>query len=148
MSKKYNMRWRESDRKELERVIKNFNAKLYRIEKNHPEIMDYQPAKVSKKEILETITTRADYNRTIKNLQKFSKRGAETPVKSSRGAKATQWAVDKYKQEQRTENIRRAKRRKELEEKEVKIGKKGTGIKRAQMGDIKENAVKPHNLKI
>ena len=145
MSKKSNIRWRGSDEKELERTVRNFNAKINRLAKNRPELKEYLPAKVSKKEVKEGIETRADLNRTLNSLQRFTKRGAENPVQSSRGAKATQWDVDEFKHKQRIENARRTRERKKLEEQEVKTRGKSTGVTRAEMGSIKENALKPSN---
>ena len=101
------------------------------------------PARVTKKQALESISTRAEYNRLIKSLQRFSKRGAEQPVSSSRGAKSTKWETEEYKIKQRIENARRTRERKKLEAEEVLSRGKGTGQKRASMGTIKENALKP-----
>ena len=143
MSKKSKIRWRESDLSELQRTLNNFNAKLYRINKNHPELKDFVPNRVSKKEAIQSIGTRADFNRLINSLQRFSKKGAEKPVTSSRGAKSTQWEVDEFKHKQRIENARRTRERKKLEQQDVKSRGKSTGVKRAEMGSIKENSLKP-----
>lgn len=143
MVRKSSIRWRDSDTKELERLIKNFNAKLYRLHKNHPELVDYLPPKVTKADTIASIETRADFKRIANSLQRFTRRGAETPVTSSRGAKATKWEVDEFRLKQQIENARRTRERKAIEEKEVKIAGKGTGKTRAEMGSIKENELKP-----
>lgn len=137
------IRWRDSDTAELQRVINNFNAKLYRLNKNNPDLAEFLPDRVKKSEVIKSIETRADFNRVLNSYKRFSKRGAEAPVKSSRGAKSTQWEVDEFKQKQRIENARRTRERKKLNEQEVKIAGKGTGVKRAEMGSVKENALKP-----
>lgn len=139
----HKIRWRDSDTAELQRVINNFNAKLYRIQKKNPELADYLPNRVKKSDVIKSIETRADFNRIINSYKRFSKRGAESPVRSSRGAKATQWEVDEFKKKQRIENARRTRERKKLNEQDVKIAGKSTGIKRAEMGSIAENALKP-----
>jgi hypothetical protein len=92
---------------------------------------------------MKSIETRADFNRLVKSVQRFQKRGAEKPVTSSRGAKATQWEVDEFKHKQRVENARRTRERKKIEQQEVKSRGKSTGVKRAEMGSIKENSLKP-----
>lgn len=143
MSKKSKIRWRESDLSELQRTIKNYNAKLYRIRKNHPELIEFLPDRVTKKEAVQSIESRADFNRLTKSLQRFSKKGAEKPVTSSRGAKATQWEVDEFKHKQRVENARRTRERKKIEQQEVLTRGKPTGVTRAEMGSIKENSLKP-----
>lgn len=143
MSKKSKIRWRESDLAELQRTINNYNAKLYRIKKNHPEMIDYLPERMTKTNAIKSIETRADLNRLVNSLHRFSKRGAEKPVSSTRGAKATQWEVNEFKNKQRMENARRTRERKKIENEDVKIGGKSTGQTRAQMGSVKENALKP-----
>lgn len=143
MARKSKIRWRESDVKELERLINNFNQKLYRTKKNKPELAEYLPQRMNKADAIASIETRDDLKRLQGQLSRFTQRGAEKPFESSRGLKTTQWAVDEFKRNQRAENIRRAKRKKELGEKEVKRGGQPTGAKRKEMGKIKENAVKP-----
>lgn len=143
MSKKSKIRWRESDVTNLKRTIKNFNAKIAYQEKKHPELKQFLPERINTKEAMKSIETRADYNRLVNSVQRFQKRGAEKPVTSSRGAKATQWEVDEFKHKQRVENARRTRERKKIEQQEVKSRGKSTGVKRAEMGSIKENSLKP-----
>ena len=147
MSKKSKIRWRESDLTELQRTINNYNAKLYRIKKKHPEMVEFLPDRVTKKNAVQSIESRADFNRLTKSLQRFSKKGAEKPVTSSRGAKATQWEVDEFKHKQRIENARRTRERKKIEQQEVLTRGKPTGVTRAEMGSIKENSLKPSRKK-
>ena len=144
MSKKQSqIRWRESDTAELQRTINNFNAKLYRVKKSHPEYADFLPERVTKSDLIKTIHTRADFNRITNSLKRFSKRGAEPPVKASRGAKSTKWEVGEFKRKVAIDNARRTRERNKLLEKEVKTRGRGTGETRARMGSIKENSLKP-----
>lgn len=147
MARRSKIRWRESDEKELQRIVKNYNAKLRRLQKEHPEMVDFLPNRITKKSVMDSIETRADFKRVTASLSRFTKRGAEKPVVSSRGAKATQWEVDEFKNKQRIENARRTRERKAIEAKEVKIAGKGQGHTRAQMGSIKENELKPSRKK-
>lgn len=141
--KQYKIRWRDSDTAELQRVINNFNAKLYRLQKKNPEMADYLPNRVQKKDVINSIHTRADFNRTVASLKRFSARGAEEPVKSTRGAKATKWEVAEVTKKERRINREREKERNALLDKEVTTRGKGTGSKRSEMGSLKENALKP-----
>lgn len=147
MAGKSKIRWRDSDVQELQRIINNYNNKLYRLRKNHPEMIDFLPQRMTKKDAIASIETRADFKRVTSSLKRFSRRGAEAPVTSSRGAKATQWEVDEFKHKQRIENARRTRERKAIEAKEVKIAGKGQGRTRAEMGSIKENELKPSRKK-
>lgn len=141
------IRWRESDTLELQRAINNFNAKLYRLKKKNPEMADYLPDRVKKSDAIKSINTRADLNKTVNSLKRFSQKGAEKPAKSKRGAKSTKWEVDEFKRKQRQENARRTRERKKIESKPVTSRGKKTGSKRSEMGTIKANELKPSKKK-
>lgn len=146
MSKKYNIRWRESDNAELKRTIKNFNAKIERLKKKNPDA-DFLPDKISMKELKSNIKTRKDFNKEIKSFQRFSQRGAENVVTSSRGAKATAWELNEFSRKQKAVNRERKKELDTINEKEMKSRGKKIGVKRAEMGTIRENSLKPSKKK-
>ena len=144
MSKqKSQIRWRESDSAELQRIINNFNRKIYRVRKNHPEIADIQPQTVNMTSIKEQIVTRADFNRIANSLERYTRRGAEQKAPSTRGRKATVGKDKEYSIKRRVYNRQKAKGLKELEEKEVTSRGKPTGKTRAEMGSVRVNALKP-----
>lgn len=92
---------------------------------------------------MESIDSITDLRRVSQSLGRFTKPGVENVVLSSRGAKATQWAVDEFYRNQEDVNKKRAIERKNLEQKEVKIAGKGQGQTRSRMGSIKDNELKP-----
>lgn len=143
--KRYNIRWRESDVDELQRAINNFNAKLYREQKRDPTIADALPPRAKKSAIVDRIKTRADFNREIKALERLKKPNAMDVLKGSRGVQMTKWQYDEAKRRQRAENRRKEKERAKIEQQDVKIAGKSTGVARAQMGSIKDNSLKPTN---
>lgn len=143
MSGRSKIRWKQSDDAELNRLIKNFNAKLTRLSKSRPEDMPYMPDRVSKKELMKNIETRADLNTIKRRLANFTKRGSEEIITSKRGAKATKYDVHEFNVNQRRENKRREERKKELDKKEVTITGKGTGVTRAQMREEKQIELLP-----
>lgn len=104
---------------------------------------EFLPQPVKRKDVFDSIETRADFNRVIKSLQRFSERGAEKPYVSKRGAKMTAWERKEFIYKQAAVNRRRERERKRIEEKEVRVGGKGQGSTRAQMGTIKQNELKP-----
>lgn len=108
----YKMRWSDSDKTELNRVLKNFNAKIARVEKSHPEWAEYLPERARKADVMARIETRADFNRVMNMYKRFSRRGAEAPFKSSRSAKITEWAKNEIKIMDRLDKARRARERK------------------------------------
>lgn len=79
------------DRKTLARTVKNFNAKITRLEKKHPELKEFLPEKISVKDLKSNIETRQDFNRELKSLKRFSKKGAEKPILSKSGITTTAW---------------------------------------------------------
>ena len=72
MSRKYKIRWQESDTQELARAVKNFNAKISRIEKKHPELKNALPEKMKVGELKNLINTRQDLKREINSLKRFT----------------------------------------------------------------------------
>ena len=147
MSKISKIRWRDSDTAELKRAVKNFNAKITRLTKKSPELVPLLPDKLSVKDLKNNITTRADFSREINSLGRFTKRGSEKVVKSSRGAQALKWDINEFNIKQRTENARRARKQKKLDEIEMKSRGKSTGLKRGEMGSINRNALNPSKKK-
>lgn len=137
------IRWRDSDTAELQRVINNFNAKLYRIQKKNPEMAEFLPDRVKKSDVVKLIETRADFNRIVNSYKRFSQRGAEAPVKSSRGAKSTKWEVSEMKRKNAIENAKRTKARNALKEKPQMSRGKPTGNK---MDSVKVNELNPRTL--
>lgn len=80
---------------EINRTIKNFNQKIARLEKQERELL---PSKITKKD-LKNATTRAELQRKLKELQRFSKRGAEDVITTSGGVKLTQYELQNIKRE-------------------------------------------------
>ena len=108
MSRRYNIKWREEDEEELNRVARNFNRKLSREIKQNPQNKNILPqffnedtqqfeSRVRVKDLHNLIETRADYNRIINMLKRFSVRGAETIISAPNneyGSKTTKWQRD------------------------------------------------------
>lgn len=147
MPKQPQIRWRKRDLDELQRAINNFNAKIYRTSKNHPEIADIQPSRARKTDIVPTIATRADFKATLESLRGYSKRGAEKLAPTKTNRRASNWEESETLKKEAIMNKQRERRRKELLSKPVTRGGESTGVTRAEMGQIKEVAVRPSNIK-
>lgn len=105
MSKQSNIKWRVQDEEELRRVVRNFNDKLRREVKKSPQNKNILPqfynerteqfeSRITVATLKDVIQTRADYNRMINMLKRFSKRGAEVIVDAPDnvyGTKTTKW---------------------------------------------------------
>lgn len=156
MSKRYNIRWTADDEKELNRAVKNFNAKLSRIakaeEKRAKQDPDYKktvlPEKASVKKLRDLVTTRQDLNRELNALKRFSKKGAEIGVElpdNKHNLKITDWQKKEMNMRVGVINRKRAVRLKAIEEIEMKSGGKDLGYKVGQFGTgtEEENALRP-----
>lgn len=91
MQRRYNIKWRPTDEKELAKTVRKFNAKRTRLIKQVPELEDFLPAKKSVKEIRNNITTRQDFKREINSIERFMRKGAEKPIVTKEGIKTTQY---------------------------------------------------------
>lgn len=116
---------------EITKTVRNFNAKISRLEKNERELL---PDKVSKQAIKQ-INNRADLKRKLKELQRFSKRGAEDIITTKGGVRITQYSLNNLKQQSKRvkQNITREITR--LKTEKPKVFGKEQDITFAQMGD-------------
>ena len=81
---------------EINRTIKNFNQKIARLEKQDRELL---PSKITKKELKESVYTRTELQRKLKELQRFSTRGAEDVITTSGGVRLTRYDYQNIKRE-------------------------------------------------
>ena len=81
---------------EINRTIKNFNQKIARLEKQEHELL---PNKITKKELKSNVYTRSELKRKLKELQRFSKRGAEEVIETKKGIKITKYELTNIKKE-------------------------------------------------
>lgn len=108
------IRFTEKDAARLSQTIRNFNAKIDRIAKRDPAAAAYLPQKQSvraiKNEIKSGHVARADFNREIKSMTRFSRKGVEAAIKSETGLVMTKW---EKRETQIKVNIINARRRRE-----------------------------------
>lgn len=117
---------------EINKTIKNFNQKIARLEKQERELL---PSKITKKDLIKSVTTSAELQRKLKELQQFSKRGAEDVITTSGGVKLTQYELQNIKRENARvkRNITREINRLKVEKPKI-FGKKQTSTF-SEMGD-------------
>lgn len=117
---------------EINRTIKNFNQKIARLEKQERELL---PSKITKKDLKSSVYTRTELRRKLKELQKFSTRGAEDVITTSGGVKLTQYELSNIKRENARvkRNITREINRLKVEKPKV-FGKTQTSTF-SEMGD-------------
>lgn len=154
MSRKYNIRWTDSDNQEIRRAVKNFNAKITRLEKKIPEHQRKAlPERVSARELKDLVTTRSDLKRELNALRRFSQKGAEELVllPDNDSTTITKWQRNEMSRRAGVINRKREKRYGDLFEMEATSGGEELGYTVGQkaefvgMGRIAENELKPVN---
>lgn len=152
MAKYYHIRWQDKDLKELERAVRNFNAKISRLAKSNASLKNVLPEKVSKRELKELINTRSDLIRELNALKRFSKRGAEDLVKAPLNENEvfiTKWQKEELNRRVGIINRRRKARALELGKLEATSRGEKLGYTVGQrsdyvgMGSIRDVALQP-----
>lgn len=148
MPKRYNIKWRDDDSERLTKAVKNFNAKITRLEKKDPTNKNALPERVSARQLKELIDTRQDLNREINALQRFTRRGAEEIIsvpENDYNLKITKWQKEEMTRRTAVINQRRTRRLKQLQETEMKSGgeKLGYTVGQFGMGKAEEVSLKP-----
>ena len=117
---------------EINRTIKNFNQKIARLEKQERELL---PSKITKKDLKESVYTRRELQRKLKELQRFSTRGAEDIITTRGGVRLTKYELNEIKRENARvkRNITREINR--LKVNKPKIFGKSQSATFSQMGD-------------
>lgn len=110
------IRWRKQDAEKLRDVVSRFNRKARRVERTHPELADIQPATVYVKDLEATLKQygRKEFNRKIRQLENYLKKGAERRVTTDAGTQTTAWELSEAKKTIRYINTQKARRRRQL----------------------------------
>lgn len=89
--------------RELARTVRNFNAKVRRLERLEHELI---PSRVSVASLKEEFTNRRELQRRLRELQSFSKRGVEDIITTAGGVKTTRYEFKLTKERARIAKIR------------------------------------------
>ena len=148
MAKQHPIKWKQTDDKELAKVVRNFNNKISRITKKNPDLKNALPDKISVRQLKELINTRQDLKRELNALRRFSKRGAEEIITyGDYNIKVTKWQKVEMKRRVAIINRKRKARKEHLESLEMKQGGKSLGYTKGQfgMGKIESLELNPMN---
>lgn len=91
------IRYDSAYNQEINRVVSNFNRKVRRLEKEGNKLL---PSPVSTRTIKEQFTNRKDLNMYLRDLQRFSIRGAEDIVEID-GIEYTKYQIDMFRRDLR-----------------------------------------------
>lgn len=156
MSKYHKIRWSQSDNQELAKVVRNFNAKIDRLNKKDPSKIlndlpegmkvnkNALPEKITVRQLKELINTRQDLKRELNTLKRFSKKGAEkisVVPDTDYNLQVTDWQRKEMNRTVGIVNRKRAERLKKIQETSVEghdftLGQLG-------MGKQAENELRP-----
>ena len=161
--------WTDNQSDQLRKGVKNFNAKITRLEKKYDREIEKAkssgdkdlakrlnlerrglPERTSVKELKEVIKTRNDLQREVRAMQRFTKRGSERMVEvpiTENNIFMTEWQNKEMTRRIRNINRKRAERRKEIAELEVTDRGQKVGYKRGEfgMGKANEHQLAPMN---
>lgn len=150
MSKYHKINWRESDTKELNRVVKNFNSKINRLAKKDNSLVNILPEKVKVSELKELIKTRQDLHRELNMLKRFSRKGSEKVVivpDNDNNLQVTKWQLTEMNRKVGLINRRRKQRLEKLSNIEQKSRGESLGYTKGDigMGKATEVSLSPMN---
>ena len=83
------IRWKQTDYLRLGKSVAQFNRKINEL--NNEEKKLYLPENITYSNVKEGIQSRAELNRVINSLRRFSKEGAENLFTNSAGEQMTVW---------------------------------------------------------
>lgn len=138
MQKRYNIKWRDTDEKELAKAVRKFNAKRTRLLKQVPELEEFLPPKASTKEIRKSVQSRRDLKNELNSLERFMRKGAEKPIITKEGIKTTVYEKKEISIKVRAINQRRA----------TELKKAAPSTEKGTMGTVRENNLKPKQYDI
>lgn len=137
MARDYKIRWRNKDNVTIRRAVKNYNAKVRRLEKKFKDKPHLIPERVKVRDLRKQIKTREDFNVVLKNLKSLTKRESEQIVTNTHGVETTKFQIEVAKR-----NVRRANvlKRRERERAKINLPKKG------RLGLIEEHDFTPEKF--
>lgn len=144
MPKQYNIRWTEDDNRELQRSVRNFNAKVSRLEKKYKDDATVViPERVKMRDMRKLIDTRRDLQVELRSLQAFSRKGSEKLVRADTNDTIfiTNWQKKELVKRAKPINEERARRRSELESKGLVHKGEDLGYTKGQLGMGKSDTI-------
>lgn len=142
--KTYNIRWSESDNQELNRVVRNFNAKVSRLEKKYKDDATVViPEKVRVRDMRKLIDTRRDLQVELRSMQAFSRKGSEKLVraKTNDTIYITSWQKKELVKRSKRINEAREQRLEDLKSKKLVHEGKDLGYTKGQLGMGKSDTI-------
>ena len=120
---------------EINKVIRNYNQKIYRIRK-YEDNYNYQiPSIINKTQLKTMAYTRKELKRKLNELKRFSERGAETSIQLAGGYILSRYEYENIKRERARVKRKLTNEIKRLETEKPTVYGKEQATTFAQMGD-------------
>ncbi len=131
--------------KELAKAVHAYNEKIRYHEQKGRDVL---PEREYARDLKKKLSTAQDYEREINRLRRFGKADVTKTTTIGRydNIKITQYEKQEIKRQVDNINRRRARKIKTIQEKEISVGGKRTGFKRAQMPSFREADLSPKKL--
>lgn len=120
---------------EINRVIRNFNQKIARLEKDERELI--LPTKITKKQLKNEVVTRTELKRKLKELQRYSTRGIEETIQTKGGVSLSKYELVNLKRENARVKRNLTREINRLEQSKPKVFGKEQSTTFAKMGDTR-----------
>lgn len=133
LPKQSSIKWKRRDYVTLGKAVAQFNRKINEL--NAEEQKLYLPELKTYQETKENITTRAELNRILNSLRRFSKEGAEELYTTKSGVQMTKWERQELGIQSRI-----AQKRLKQELTELNLPNK-EGFSRVQMGSLRQKEI-------
>lgn len=118
---------------EINRVIKNFNQKIARLEKDERQLL--LPSKINKKQLKQNVYTRNELKRKLKELQRYSQRGVEETITTKGGVSLSKYELQNIKRENARVKRNLTREINRLQQSKPKVFGKMQSTTFAKMGD-------------
>ena len=118
---------------EINKVIRNFNQKIARLEKMEKDLI--LPERITKKDLKENYYTRTDLRRKLRELKRYSSRGVEETITTSGGVTMSRYELQNIQIESRRIKANLTREIKKLRVTSPKVFGKDQAMSFAQMGD-------------
>ena len=127
------IRYDKKINQEINRTIKNFNQKIARLEKEQRDLI--LPDKITKKALKESVYTRTELKRKLKELQRYSERGIESTLKTTTGIEISKYELVNLQKESARIKRNLTREIKKMQIEKPKVFGKQQARTFAEMGD-------------
>lgn len=93
MPKQSKIKWTKQDADRISKLVRKFNAKITRVSKKNPSIVEIQPKRANSQELQKQLKEypRKIFNREVAKMERYLRQGYELPYTTKSGVNTTIW---------------------------------------------------------